>query len=132
MFQPRLRRVPVVSLQQATQALAALDRAIPRRRCVRFRRPTVVQPLVRALQVVMLDVLLDDVPNLALAEENDLVQALSLGGSYPRLAEGIQVRTPRGIFRQRTPATRSVSWNFLVKSGSRSWIRIRLESGSLP
>jgi len=38
MFQPRLRRVPVVTLQQAAHAFVTLDRAVPRRGRVRFRR----------------------------------------------------------------------------------------------
>jgi len=96
MFQPRLRRLAVVDLQQAAEAFAALDRAVARRGRVRLHRPAVLQALVRTLKVMVLDILLEDVADLTLAEEDDLVQALSLRCPYPRLAEGIQVRTTAG------------------------------------
>jgi len=96
MFQPRLRRLAVVDLQQAAEAFAALDRAVARRGRVRLHRPAALQALVRTLKVMVLDILLEDVADLTLAEEDDLVQALSLRCPYPRLAEGIQVRTTAG------------------------------------
>jgi len=71
-FQPNLRRGPEVALQQAAQALAALDRAVPRRGHVRLYR-LAVQVFMGAFFVTMLDVLFDNVPNVALAEKDDLV-----------------------------------------------------------
>ena len=67
MIQPRLRRVPVIALPQAAQALAALDRPVQRRGSFGLNRPAVLQPLVRTFRQKMLHVLLNDVPHMLFA-----------------------------------------------------------------
>ena len=48
------------------------------------------------LQLVVLDVLLDDVPNVPLAEQDHLVQALVLDGPDEALGVGVQVGAALG------------------------------------
>ncbi len=75
----------LVAFEQTSEPFPAHHRPVPARRFGRLHRPTVAQPLVRSFEIVMLDVLLDHVPNVAFAEKDHALETLSFGIVYPSL-----------------------------------------------
>ncbi len=73
----------MVALEQPAEPFPANDRPVPTRRLGRFYRPTVAQSFMRPFQIVMLDVLLDHVSNVAFAKEDHALETFSFGILYP-------------------------------------------------
>jgi hypothetical protein len=90
-----LRRGAVVVAQDAAEAFAARDRCsgidvLVGRRRDRGEQP-VVEALVVALEMVVLDELRDRDADVALTERNELVEALRLDGEHEAFRDGVQV-----------------------------------------
>ena len=83
MFGPGLGCVSMVAFEQPAEPFPANDRSVPARGFGRFYRPTVAQSLVRPFQIQMLNVLLDHVANMGLAEEDHAVKNFPFGILYP-------------------------------------------------
>ena len=95
-----LRREAVVVAQDAAEARATCDRCgrivvLVGRRRNRGDQP-VVEALVVALEVIVLDELGDREAEVALAEGNELVEALGLDGEHEAFRERVQVWTSSG------------------------------------
>ena len=78
-----LRCLSLVALEQPAEPFAAHDGPVPARGLGWLHRPTMAQALVRPFQIVMFDVLLYHVSNVALPEEDHMIEALSFGILYP-------------------------------------------------
>ncbi len=92
---PRLRSAMVVPKQPA-QTLTAPDLPVGLPDRLSWLNQLVVQALVIPFFVVMGDELFHGAPQLALAKEDHLAQALGLDGSHEALRVRSQIRTPRG------------------------------------
>jgi len=88
------RRLSVVELQNAAKPLAH-DDAPSGSRCASRERNEVVEALVIALGVVVLDELLHDAPQVTLAERNNMSQALLPDRANEPLGIRVQIRAPR-------------------------------------
>jgi hypothetical protein len=121
----------MVEAQQTTEAVSPRHRCVVVGGCGERRDQPVVEPLVIALEMVVLYQLVDGETKMSLAERSQLVQALTLDRQHETFGESIQIGLCAGSFRHRTPATLRLSRNSCVKSGSRSWIRSRLPANDL-
>jgi hypothetical protein len=102
------RGTAVVVVQEAAEALAARDRpsgigVIVGRRGDR-RDQSVVEALVVALDIVMLDELRDREPKVALAEGNEFVEAFALDREHEAFRKRVQIGLRAGSLRHLTPA----------------------------
>jgi len=75
------------------------------------------------LTVVMFDVLVDDEPQVPLAEEHHPAQTLLLDRAHKSFCVGVRFGLLAGNLMDSTPLPRKISPNAFVNSGSRSWIR---------
>lgn len=71
------------------------DPSSVRRRCPRPVRDSVAKPLVRTFAVEVLDVLLDQMVQVRLAEDHEVIQALGLDRPDPALGKGVELRRAR-------------------------------------
>jgi hypothetical protein len=88
-----LCRLPPIMAQYAAEAFVASDRSLaglPER-----ERDDVVDALVSALVVIVLDVFPHDGSNVPLANRHDVTQALGLDRPDKTLGGGVQVGAPR-------------------------------------
>ena len=70
-----LRRLLVVLAQQSTQPVVPPERPLPATRLTRHRRP-LVQPLMRARLIVVLDIDGEDLAQVGFADNQQVVEAL--------------------------------------------------------
>src|SRR5271170_8010343 len=83
----------VIVAEEATEPFTTFDRgAVVRGLCL-GERDDVGEPLVVSLRVKMLHVLGDQVPQVALAERHDPIEALLLNRAHPALGERVQIWT---------------------------------------
>ena len=121
------RGAAVIKVQQTSKTLATRDRRGGR--CVvvdrrsRRRDQPVVEALVVALEMVVLDELGDRESKVAFAERDQLAQALRLDGQDEALRERVEFGLCAGSLRHSTPAVPTSARNSRVNSGSRSWRR---------
>ena len=83
MFQPGLRCVSTVALEQPAEPFPAHHRSVATRRLDWFYRPTVAQSLVGPFQIEMLNVLFDHVPKVTFSKEDHAIENFSFGILYP-------------------------------------------------
>jgi hypothetical protein len=92
---PPSRGPPIVVVQDATEPFSALNRSIHSGAVGQLLDQLVVEPLVIALQVVVLLVLLDGLAKVALAQWDDLGQTLGFDGQNKPFCVCIQIWAPR-------------------------------------
>lgn len=85
------RHLPAVVLEQPTQSHPALDRTFRRRRSPVARQRQVVLALMRALFVIMNQMLSGDVVEIAFAYHDEMIQRLALHRLRPTLSERVQI-----------------------------------------
>src|SRR5260370_10807403 len=90
-----LRRASVVIVQQSAQSFASSDGPVVVLRRWRRSEQSVVETLMVALKVIVLDECSDGAPQVPLAEQYELVQALALDRQHEPLGVGVQVRAVR-------------------------------------
>jgi hypothetical protein len=90
---PRLRGLAVVELEHAAEPLTALQRACSARLCP-GRDKLVAEALVRPFLMVMVHELSNGSAEVLLAEKDDSLQALGLGGQDEPFRMGVEVGTP--------------------------------------
>jgi hypothetical protein len=86
----------MIIAQEATQSLAALHEALAVNVCITREQEDIALSLMIALGMIVFDEFVQRPPQGALAQKDDLGQALLLHRPNPALRIGIQVRTPRG------------------------------------
>lgn len=91
----------MIEVQEPAQPGAILDRGVVVLGVEARLDELVVDSLVMPLAVVVLDVLSDDSPEMALAERNDVVEAFAADAANEALGEGVEVgalgRKPQGF-----------------------------------
>src|SRR5262249_11088429 len=88
-----LRGLAVVELEHAAEPLTAFHRACSEDRCP-GRDELVAEALVRRFLMVMVHELANGSPEVLLAERDDSLQTLGLGGQDEPFRIGVEVRTP--------------------------------------
>jgi len=83
-------RGAVVAVEQATESFTNDDFSVASRRCATDQ--FVVEPLMRSLAVVVVDVRRQRAPKVGLPEEDDVAQTLVLHRLHPALGKGVGVR----------------------------------------
>ncbi len=86
----------MVVIQNTTEPLTAADCTINAVPVGQLLDQLVVEPLVIALQVVVLGVFLDGPAKVALAQRDDLGQTLGFDGMHKPLCICVQIRAPSG------------------------------------
>ena len=81
----------MVTSEQSAQPFPAQNRSVPWYRLLWFGDESVADPLVWPLLVIVVNVFVDDVADMAFAKENHLVQALPLDGPDEGLSVGVEV-----------------------------------------
>ena len=95
----RSRGISTVGAQQTAEPIEAKHRAVPRR-CggSMVEDHPVAQPLVRALQVIMRRVFIDQSAEVALPQRDDPAQAFRLDREHEPLGVSVKVGAPRREF----------------------------------
>jgi hypothetical protein len=83
-------------LEEPAESFAALDRRVLIRRFYRRNDEIVVETLVVALEMIVLDELTDRPPQMTLTEWHDVVQTLGFDAEHKPLGMRVWVGTPRG------------------------------------
>ncbi len=87
----QLRRLAMVEAQQPAESFTPRHRRVVVGGCGEWRDQPVVEPLVVALHVIMLDELADSEAEVPLTERDQPVQALALDGQHEALGEGVEI-----------------------------------------
>ena len=85
----------MVVVKHATEALSAHDAAACGCVVVRCHDELVAERLMRPLSVIVLDVLLNDLPQVAFAQRNDTRETLAPNRADPALRVGVEIWTAR-------------------------------------
>jgi hypothetical protein len=91
--QAKSSRATMIEVQEATEPLPTLDRAVVVFGSGLGVDQPVAQPLVMSLSVVVLNKLPNDEPEVRLAEGDDVIETLASNRSDEALGEGIEIRT---------------------------------------
>lgn len=83
----------MIEVEEPSEPLKSLDRAIVVFGDRFWNDEAVAQALVGPLSVVVLDVLLDDEPEVRNAERDDVVEAFASNGADEALSVGVEIGT---------------------------------------
>ena len=85
--------------EQSSQPFPAQNRSVPWNRLLWFGDESVADPLVRPLLVIVVDVFVNYVADMAFAKKNHLVQTFTLYGPDEGFRISVEIRTLLGHFK---------------------------------